>query len=85
MEDALSAGAQKAVTLTDLCKSAGVTPALFVASVLKADMDRGHIGVLTALLHAKDLPPDVELAISEKFTVRKRWGEASEGNPVSVG
>lgn len=62
--DSLSPGAKKAVTLTDLCKFTGVTPARFIAATARAGYEIGNACVILALCSVKDLPVDVELALN---------------------
>jgi hypothetical protein len=83
--DELSASAKKAASLSDLLNLVGLSPAHFIAKVLRIDMDAGHIRVLTALQKIKELPVNVEHAINEEFTVAKRWGQVSDENPTDVG
>lgn len=70
--DKLSAGAQRAVTLTDLCKFSDVTPARFIAPVARAACETGHSTVIMALSTLKQLPPHVELALREEFASRSK-------------
>jgi hypothetical protein len=83
--DELSAGAKKAASLSDLLNLVGLSPAYFIGKVLRTDVDAGHIRVLTALQKIKELPPDVEHAIDEEFSVPKRWDQARDENPAHVG
>jgi len=76
--DALSAGAQKAVTLTDLCKFSNVTPARFIAAVVRAGGETGKAFVALVLSHM-DLPAEVELALEDELAfVTNRYHEDSE-------
>lgn len=67
--DALTPGAQKAVTLTDLCKFSDVTPARFIAAVARAGCEIDNCSVILVLF-SMDLPADVELAVREEFDWR---------------
>lgn len=63
--DALSPGAQRAVSLTDLCRYADVTPARFIAAVTKAALGIGHAGVLLALSCMDSLPAEVAFELEK--------------------
>jgi hypothetical protein len=63
---ALTPAAQRAVTLTDLCRASGVTPARFIAAAARGSVQTGHFSVLLAL-SIMDLPEDVKLAVREWF------------------
>ena len=65
--DALSAGAQRAVTLTDLCKFSNVTPARFIAAVVRAGGETKNASVVLTLSHM-DLPMEVELALENELS-----------------
>jgi len=65
--DALSEGAQKAVTLTDLCKFSNVTPARFIAAVVRAGGETKNASVVLTLSHM-DLPVEVELALENELS-----------------
>ena len=64
--DRLSAGARKAVTLTDLLKFSGVTPARFIAAIVGAAWETTDGAVIEALGKIY-LPEDVEVAIRERL------------------
>ena len=64
--DALSAGAQKAVTLTDLCKSSNVTPTRFIAAVVRAGGETKNASVVLAL-SLLDLPEEMNLALENEL------------------
>jgi hypothetical protein len=83
--DELSAGAKKAASLSDLLNFVGLSPAYFIAKVLRIDVEAGHIRVLTALQKIKELPLNVEHAINEEFTVARHWGQVSDQNSAEVG
>ena len=66
--DALSPGAQRNVTLTDLCRYADVRPARFVAAVTGAALEMGHASVVLALACMEGIPPEVTFEL-EKLKV----------------
>jgi hypothetical protein len=68
--DSLSPGAQKAVTLTDLCKFTGVAPARFIAATARAGYEIGTACVILALCSVDDLPVDAELALNAECDTR---------------
>jgi hypothetical protein len=76
--DALTPGAQKAVTLTDLCKFSRVTPARFIAATARAGCEIDNHSVIV-LLSCMDLPTDVELAVHEEFTWRNQIRSGERG------
>lgn len=69
--DALSAGAQRAVTLTDLCKVSGVAPARFIAAVARAGCQIGNCSAVVAL-SSTELPPEVELALRHELEAQAK-------------
>jgi hypothetical protein len=77
--DALSAGAQKAVTLTDLCKVSNVTPARFIAAVARAGCEIRNMSVVL-VLSTMDLPADVELALENELAFVTNCNAVSEQN-----
>jgi len=81
--DALTPGAQKAVTLTDLCKFSDVMPARFIAATARAGCEIDNQSVIIAL-SCMNLPTDVELAVRNEFTWRDSHA-ASAGNRSQVG
>jgi hypothetical protein len=64
--NALTPAAQRAVTLTDLCRVSGVTPARFISAAARGSVQAGHFCVLLAL-SVMDLPEEVKLAVLEWF------------------
>lgn len=67
--DALSPGAQKAVTLTDLCKFTKVTPARFIAAIVVAAFETSNAAILVAI-EAMNAPADVALAVRQELARR---------------
>lgn len=66
--EALSSGAQRNVSLTDLCRHSDVSPARFVAAVAKAALESGHADVLLALSCLDSIPVEVAFEL-EKLKV----------------
>jgi hypothetical protein len=64
--NALTPAAQGTVTLTDLCRVSGVTPARFISAAARGSVQVGHFCVLFAL-SIMDLPEEVKLAVREWF------------------
>lgn len=80
--DALSVAAQKAVTLTDLCKVSNVTPARFIAATVRAGAETKNFSVVLTLSQM-DLPEEVELALENELTFVTNCMVASERNPLA--
>jgi hypothetical protein len=68
--DSLTPAAQRAVTLTDLCRASRITPATFIEAAAAGCCQAGDRCVLIAL-QKMDLPEDVELAVNRWLFFRR--------------
>jgi hypothetical protein len=81
--DTLSPGAQKAVTLTDLCKFTAVAPARFIVAVAQSGHETGNACVIVALI-GMDIPAEVDLALCDELN-RRDFDTARARSSAQVG